>query len=110
MASETTLLECKLCFRLELKMLERLTARKYFLWYLMTSEQCHIFVPTKQCQVFVTMFQDAQDFHRRLHARTEASKTRGHPLYNNPSTLFLVYDSVANDVREVCLVVGLFFF
>mmetsp|Transcript_25147 Transcript_25147/g.39729 ORF Transcript_25147/g.39729 Transcript_25147/m.39729 type:complete len:559 (-) Transcript_25147:161-1837(-) len=52
-------------------------------------------------EVFVTMFQDTGDFHQRLHSRMEAAQTPGHPQYRNHSILFLVYDSVANDLREV---------
>lgn len=52
-------------------------------------------------EVFITMFQDPADFHRRLDSRMEAAKINGHPQFNNISILFLLYDCVANDMREV---------
>eukprot|EP00667_Euglena_gracilis_P016746 EG_transcript_17554 len=52
-------------------------------------------------EVFITMFQDTGDFHRRLNSRIEAAQSPNHPQYRNYSILFLIYDSVAADLREV---------
>eukprot|EP00668_Euglena_longa_P029591 GGOE01036947.1.p1 GENE.GGOE01036947.1~~GGOE01036947.1.p1 ORF type:complete len:484 (+),score=65.45 GGOE01036947.1:49-1500(+) len=52
-------------------------------------------------EIFITMFQDTGDFHRRLNARIEAAQSPSHPQYRNYSILFLIYDSVAADLREV---------
>mmetsp|Transcript_147279 Transcript_147279/g.257306 ORF Transcript_147279/g.257306 Transcript_147279/m.257306 type:complete len:412 (-) Transcript_147279:537-1772(-) len=52
-------------------------------------------------EVFITMFQNEKDFHRRLEARIEQCGDPRHPLFRNQSILFLVYDSVANDLREI---------
>eukprot|EP00906_Rhabdomonas_costata_P035915 RCo050440 len=46
---------------------------------------------SRDAEVFVTMFQDSQDFHRRLQLFSGSSRP----------VLFLLYDSVANDLREV---------
>jgi hypothetical protein len=51
--------------------------------------------------VVLNIFLTASDFHQRLQAREESASLAGTPWYGDKSILLLVYDSVANDVREV---------